>query len=130
MAIKKDEVGVNYGKLSIRSALHVTGIVVRDSRDGLVAWGTLMHEMPESDFSATDKSVIESIVSAIKMAGISSVNVALVGIGGMGTKVIREFMNRGIDIRCIVDKTPIPHNGCRPARNPKSKQAGMSCVKK
>jgi small subunit ribosomal protein S11 len=45
-----------------------------------------------------------------------NINVIITGPGGGREAALRVFNNMGFKIGLIKDMTPIPHNGCRPAK--------------
>jgi len=49
-------------------------------------------------------------------AGLKKVKVFVKGPGNGRESAIRSIHNGGIEVSEIIDVTPIPHNGCRPAK--------------
>jgi len=49
-------------------------------------------------------------------AGLKKVKVYVKGPGAGRESAIRTLHNNGIEVTEIVDVTPMPHNGCRPAK--------------
>jgi small subunit ribosomal protein S11 len=45
-----------------------------------------------------------------------TVEVRVTGPGSGRETAIRSLASAGLDVRAIKDVTPIPHNGCRPAK--------------
>ncbi len=62
------------------------------------------------------KVAADSAVEAVQGYGIQSVNIEVKGLGPGREQAIRGIQSSGIDLNAIVDKTPIPHGGCRPRR--------------
>ncbi|MGH9488004.1 MAG: 30S ribosomal protein S11 [Terriglobales bacterium] len=54
--------------------------------------------------------------SGAREHGMRSVEVRVVGPGSGRETAIRSLATAGLDVRSIRDVTPIPHNGCRPAK--------------
>ena len=52
----------------------------------------------------------------IKKLNIPSIDVIVRGIGSGRESAIRTLASKGINILCIRDATPIPHNGPRPPK--------------
>jgi small subunit ribosomal protein S11 len=48
--------------------------------------------------------------------GIKSVEVNLQGPGSGRDSVVRSLQGAGLNISVLRDVTPLPHNGCRPAK--------------
>jgi len=57
-------------------------------------------------------------VIGVKMEamGVKDIDVIVRGVGSGREPVIRAVMAHGVEINSIKDKTPIPHNGCRPPK--------------
>lgn len=53
---------------------------------------------------------------AIDTVGMTSVAIIVKGPGSGRETAIRALQAAGLDILSIVDKTPVPHNGCRPKK--------------
>ncbi len=53
---------------------------------------------------------------AIDNAGMKNVEVFVKGPGIGRESAIRSLFQTGLEITRIIDKTPIPHNGCRPKK--------------
>jgi len=49
-------------------------------------------------------------------AGMRKCKVYVKGPGNGGESAIRSIHNAGIEVSEIIDVTPMPHNGCRPAK--------------
>ena len=48
--------------------------------------------------------------------GIKNVEINLQGPGSGRESVVRSFQSAGLNITVLRDVTPLPHNGCRPAK--------------
>ena len=64
---------------------------------------------------AAQKAAERCAEKAIKM-GVREVEVRVKGPGAGRESAIRSLAANGIKIRVIEDRTPIPHNGCRPRK--------------
>ena len=56
---------------------------------------------------------------AVKKAqgfGMNIVDVVVRGSGSGREQAIRAIQASGIDVKSIMDDTPVPHNGCRPKK--------------
>ena len=53
---------------------------------------------------------------AIDSASVRSVEVVVKGPGIGRESAIRSLMQTGLEVIKIVDRTPVPHNGCRPRK--------------
>jgi small subunit ribosomal protein S11 len=51
-----------------------------------------------------------------KESGLRTVEVLVSGPGAGRESAVRALASAGIEVRAIRDRTPIPHNGCRPPK--------------
>lgn len=58
----------------------------------------------------------ELLAEKSQTMGLKEVDVVIRGVGSGRESAIRAFTAKGINILSIKDKTPIPHNGCRPKK--------------
>ena len=65
-------------------------------------------------FSA--KIAIEKIIKFAKEKGIKSIYIIIKGPGPGREAVIRSLQKSNFEILLICDRTPLPHNGCRPPK--------------
>ncbi len=56
----------------------------------------------------------KKVAIKLKDLGIDNANIIVKGPGSGREAIIRAIMDNGIKINLIKDKTPIPHNGCKP----------------
>lgn len=49
-------------------------------------------------------------------AGVKEVEVNLKGPGAGRESAVRGLQSAGLNVSCLRDKTPVPHNGCRPRK--------------
>jgi small subunit ribosomal protein S11 len=57
-----------------------------------------------------------TLAKDMKDLGINSAEVNLQGPGAGRDAVVRALQSSGIDVTVLRDVTPLPHNGCRPAK--------------
>ena len=76
-----------------------------------------------SGFQGTRKSTpysakvaAENAAAKVAGFGVESVRVEIKGIGPGREQAIRGLQTAGLNLDAIVDRTPIPHGGCRPSR--------------
>jgi small subunit ribosomal protein S11 len=51
-----------------------------------------------------------------KESGLRTVEVKVSGPGAGRESAVRALATAGLEVRSIKDRTPIPHNGCRPPK--------------
>ena len=74
-----------------------------------------------SGFKGTRKSTpyaakvaAETACEAVSGYGIESVQIEVKGLGPGREQAIRGIQGAGLNLDAIIDRTPIPHGGCRP----------------
>ena len=58
----------------------------------------------------------EDAAKVAQEAGLRKVKVFVKGPGSGRESAVRAMSNMGLEVNSIIDKTPIPHNGCRPPK--------------
>jgi len=117
--IKKSfEEGIVY----IRANWNNTIVTLTDPNGNVLAWST----PGANGFKGARQSTpyagqiaAEKVAEKIKNFGIKNVRVYLKGMGPGRDQTIRGLLNGGIDVVSIVEKTRMPHGGCRPKRQRK-----------
>ncbi len=116
---KKERRAVPYGRVYIQATFNNTIITFTDMQGNVIAWGSA----GGSGFKGSRKSTpyaaqiaAQNSARAAMDAGMREVEVWIQGPGPGRESAIRALQAAGIRIRSIADKTPIPHNGCRPPK--------------
>lgn len=60
--------------------------------------------------------IVKKAAEKVREFGLKEVEVIVKGIGGGREGAIRAINSNGFNMLSIKDRTPIPHNGCRPAK--------------
>lgn len=112
----------NEGKVAsviIRCANNNTIINAKDTDGNILAF------VSAKDIGAkgSDKTSIETVEKIAESVGsklvendIEQIIIYVMGYGNTREKAIKTLQGFGLEIKYIIDKTPIPHNGCRPPR--------------
>ncbi len=69
-------------------------------------------------FAAT-KAALEVAERVIKKYGLKEVKVFIKGPGAGRNAAVKGLDSAGLRITTLIDRTPIPHNGCRPRKAPR-----------
>ncbi|MFA5098024.1 MAG: 30S ribosomal protein S11 [Candidatus Margulisiibacteriota bacterium] len=116
---KKDKRAPLQGTAYIKATFNNTIISITDSKGAVVAWAS----SGNAGFKGTKKGTPFAAQSAAEIAarkalelGMKEVSVFVKGPGSGRETAIRALQAAGLDINCIKDVTPIPHNGCRPRK--------------
>lgn len=115
----KSSTKIQEGRIYIFSSYNNTIISLTDDQGNVLAWSSagkigFKGTKKGTPFAAT--KVAETIVAIARQADIRSFEVFVKGIGPGRDSALRFFAARGLNIVFIKDITPIPHNGCRPAK--------------
>lgn len=117
-AVKKSK-AVPKGKIYINATYNNTMITITDMTGNVLAWasaGSLGFVGPKkaTPFAAT--KIVSVIAEKIAPYGMTEAEVFVKGVGSGRDSALRSFINRGLNIVLIKDRTPIPHNGPRPPK--------------
>ncbi len=116
---KKKVVTDIYGKVHILSTYNNTHVTITDVYGNTLTWATA----GRVGFRGTKKSTPFAAQLAAERAakeayemGLRKVEVYVKGPGPGREAAIRALAQAGLQITAIIDRTPIPHNGCRPPK--------------
>lgn len=116
---KKDRKSVPFGLVHIQATFNNTIITICEPNGHVVCWGTA----GASGFKGSKKSTPFAAEVAAEKAGrkamdhgMRACDVHVDGPGAGREAAIRALEHVGLKINTIKDVTPIPHNGCRPAK--------------
>jgi len=115
----KKEVKIKEGRIYISSTYNNTIITLADNQGNVLGWtsaGSVGFKGTKKATPFAASKVAEAIYLVAKKFGIEKVTVLVKGIGSGRESAIRSLAARGLEILSIRDVTPIPHNGCRPAK--------------
>ena len=107
---------------SIQATFNNTVITLADQEGNTLAQGSpsvvgFKGSKRSTAFAAT-KAAIQVAEAAIKKYGLKEVKVFIKGPGAGRNAAVKGLDSAGLRVTMLVDKTPIPHNGCRPRKKP------------
>ena len=115
---KKIKVDPN-GVAHIKATFNNTHITLTDHSGNVLVW----EKAGTSGFKGSRKSTAYAATVAAEKAanvaislGLTSLDVKVKGPGAGRESAIRALAVTGLQIKSIVDVTPLPHNGCRPPK--------------
>jgi small subunit ribosomal protein S11 len=116
---KREKRLVARGRVYIHATFNNTIVTITDQRGGVIAWGSAgtvgfkgsRKSTPYAARLAADKAG----KAAIDM-GMQEVDIFVKGPGPGRESAIRAIQGLGITVISITDRTPVPHNGCRPPK--------------
>ena len=116
---KKVRRAVPEGVVNIHSTFNNTIVTITDPQGNVVAWasaGTVGFKGSRKGTPFAAQVAAESAARKAADAGMRAVQVQVKGPGAGRESALRSLQAAGFAISVIRDVTPIPHNGCRPAK--------------
>lgn len=115
----KGSKNVTHGVVHVVATFNNTKVSVSDMKGNVISWSSA----GKCNFRGSRKStayaaqvVTQEATRAAMAHGLKEVEVHLKGPGLGRDSAVRALQALGLIIVTIVDKTPVPHNGCRPPK--------------
>ena len=116
---RRERKSVPRGRVYIQSTFNNTVLTVTDLKGDVICWSSA----GASGFTGSRKSTpfaaglaAEAAARKAMEQGMRQVEVFVKGPGSGRETAIRSLQAAGLLISAISDRTPIPHNGCRPPK--------------
>ena len=103
----------------ILATFNNTIITVTDTNGETLAWsssGSIGYKGSRKSTPFAAQRAAEKVADAVRKMGVNEVDVKVKGPGSGRESAIRALHASGLEIKIIEDVTPLPHNGCRPAK--------------
>ena len=116
---KKERKHVPHGVVTILASFNNTLVTIADPNGNVVSWkssGSLGFRGSRKGTPFAAQQAAQNAANQARDHGMRSVEVRVSGPGSGRESAIRALAAAGMDVRSIKDSTPIPHNGCRPAK--------------
>lgn len=116
---KKVRRSVTRGIAHIRATFNNTQITITDTAGETLAWasaGTVGFKGTRKSTPFAAGRAAEKAAVAAKKFGVKEIEVRVKGPGSGRESAITSLQAAGLRIQSIEDVTPLPHNGCRPAK--------------
>lgn len=113
---KKAVKQVPRGSVYIQASYNNTIVTITDPNGNALAWGSAGMAGFKGPKKATPYAaglVVKNVVDKCAQYGLKDVVAYIKGIGGGREGAIRALHANGLNVTCINEVTPIPHNGCR-----------------
>lgn len=117
--VKRKIVADVHGKAFIRATFNNVIVTITDTYGNSLTWSSA----GKNGFRGSKKNTpYASQVSADKAArqayemGLRKVDVVVRGPGSGREAAVRALTQAGLEVLSITDRTPLPHNGCRPPK--------------
>jgi len=120
---KKAKKNVPSGIVTIQTTFNNTIISITDLEGGVLVQGSpnvvgFRGSKRSTAFAAT-KAAADAADKAIKRYGLKEVKVYIKGPGAGRNAAVKGLDAAGLKITMLADRTPVPHNGCRPRKAPR-----------
>lgn len=116
---RKHARNVPSGIAHVKATFNNTHVSITDPSGNVISWATA----GKVNFSGSRKSsafagtvAAQDAAKVAVAAGMRELEVILRGPGAGRESVVRAFAAAGLTITRITDRTPVPHNGCRPRK--------------
>ena len=116
---KKEKKVVSNGLVHVQASFNNTIVTFTDLVGNVLAWSSsgslgFRGSRKGTPFAAQQASL--TAANKAKEYGLRAVEVRVSGPGAGRESAVRALATAGIEVRAIKDRTPIPHNGCRPPK--------------
>ncbi len=116
---KRTRRNVARGIAHIKATFNNTMVTITDVNGEVLSWasaGTVGFKGTRKSTPFAAQRAAEQAAHAAKKFGLMEVEVRVKGPGSGRESAITALQGAGMRIQSIEDVTPIPHNGCRPAK--------------
>ncbi len=116
---KKIKKSISKAIVTIKATFNNTIISFTDANGDSLCWdsaGTVGYKGSRTSSPFAAQTAAERCVDKAKKMGIREVEVRVKGPGSGREAAIRALQTAGLKIKAIEDRTPLPHNGCRPRK--------------
>ena len=116
---RADRKNIAVGQAHIKSSFNNTIISITDPQGNVIAWqsaGTVGFKGSRRSTPFAAQMAAEACAKVAQEHGMRKVAVFVKGPGSGRETAIRSLQAAGLEVTSIQDKTPTPHNGCRPRK--------------
>ena len=116
---RADRKNIAVGQAHIKSSFNNTIVSITDPQGNVIAWqsaGTAGFKGSRKSTPFAAQMAAEACAKAAQDHGMRKVAVFVKGPGSGRETAIRSLQAAGLEVTSIQDKTPTPHNGCRPRK--------------
>jgi small subunit ribosomal protein S11 len=116
---RRDRKNIPRGKGYILATFNNTIVTLTDPSGNVIAWSSAGSNGFKGSRKSTPYAAQVTAEAAARRAmehGLRQVDVFVKGPGSGREMAIRALQSAGVQVISITDRTPIPHNGCRPPK--------------
>jgi small subunit ribosomal protein S11 len=103
----------------VKASFNNTIITITDQAGQVLAWdsaGTIGYKGSRKSTPFAAQRAAEKVADKVRKMGVTEMEVLVRGPGSGRESAIRALASSGIEVKTIEDRTPLPHNGCRPPK--------------
>lgn len=116
---RKTRRSVTVGVVYIKATFNNTVVSISDTRGDILCWssaGTCGFKGSRKSTPFAGQCAAQQAAERAIKFGVKDVDVRVKGPGSGRESAITALQAAGLNVKSIEDRTPIPHNGCRPAK--------------
>ncbi len=116
---RSERKNIAVGQAHIKSTFNNTIICITDPQGNVISWqsaGTVGFKGSRKSTPFAAQMAAEACAKMAQEHGVRKVAVFVKGPGSGRETAIRSLQAAGLEIASIQDRTPVPHNGCRPRK--------------
>ncbi len=116
---KRQRRNVTVAIVHIRATFNNTAVTITDTRGDTLCWssaGTCQFKGSRKSTPFAGQCAAQQAAERALKFGVKDVDVRVKGPGSGRESAITALQAAGLNVKSIEDVTPIPHNGCRPAK--------------
>lgn len=116
---RRERKNIEKGTVHIQATFNNTIVTITDVNGNAISWASAGELGFKGSRKSTPFAAQMAAEAAAKQAmehGMKKVSVFVKGPGSGRETAIRSLQAAGLEVSSIQDKTPIPHNGCRPKK--------------
>jgi small subunit ribosomal protein S11 len=110
---------VQKGQAYVNATYNNTIVTLSDLHGNVLAWssaGYLGFKGAKKATTYAAAQVVVDVTEKVQKYGLKDLDVYVKGVGSGRESAIRTLAQKGFNLNLIKDRTPIPHNGCRPKK--------------
>jgi len=116
---RSERKNIAVGQAYIKSTFNNTIISITDPHGNVIAWkssGQVGFKGSRKSTPFAAQMAAEACAKLAQEHGVRKVSVFVKGPGSGRETAIRSLQAAGLEVASIQDRTPVPHNGCRPRK--------------
>ena len=116
---QKEKKNVPTGVAHIHASFNNTLITITDPQGNVLSWasaGAVNFKGSRKGTPFAAQVAAEKASRTAQEHGLKRVDVQIMGPGSGRETAVRSLQASGLEVMSISDRTPVPHNGCRPPK--------------